>query len=251
MPRHALPLLLLLLPALPAQIALPSGGGQRFVDFSGDLAHPGALVVIGTLGKWKEGKRERLADGQLGGGGQVASVSGTQYFKVPVTAALQARTTLHGKPEAVTLGFDVQLARLPDGKERRQVASGAALAEDTLALFVVTPKAKKGHELRHVIVFDRTVDQGPDGEAAFGDTMRDYYTVNRRVHDLTEALARLDRAKDEAGQQAARTTLRELLAKPPELKRPANDALLQQHVAPLVQRAEKRLAGSPAGDAGK
>lgn len=234
--------LVLLLPLATAQVTLPGAGGQRFVDFHRDLAHPGAVVVVGTLSKWKEGKRERLADGQLGGGGQVASVSGTQYFKVPVTASLQPRATLHGKAGDLALAFDVQLARLPDGKERRQAANGMAVAEDTLALFVVTPKGKKGFELRHVIVFDPAVDQGADGQAAFGDTMRDYYTVNRRMYELTEALAVLERAKDDAARKAALATLRELLAKKPELKRPQNDGLLQQHVAPLEQRAEKRLA---------
>jgi hypothetical protein len=199
-------------------------------------------VVVGTLDKWKEGKRERLADGQLGGAGQVASVSGTQYFKVPVTAALRPRKVLHGKAETVALQFDVQLARLPDGKERRQVADGAPLAEGGLALFVVVPKPKKGFELRQVIVFDPDAEKG--GEASFVDTMHDYYVVNRRMHALTRALDAADQAKDDAGRKAALATLREVLAAKPELKQPRNDLLLGQHVAPLEQRAEKRLAAA-------
>jgi hypothetical protein len=237
----ALPFVVLL-PFAAAQVSLPGAGGQRFVDFSQDLAMPGTIVVVGTLTRWKEGKRERLADGQLGGGGQVASVSGTQYFKVPVTASLQARTTFHGKPENVTLAFDVQLARLPDGKERRQMAGGVPIEEDRLALLVIAPKPKKGFELRHAIAFDPAAGKGGDDEAAFVDTMRDYYTVNRRLRELTDALAALDQAKDEAGRKAAVDALREVLARKPELKNPKNDTLLAQHVAPLEQRAENRLA---------
>jgi hypothetical protein len=250
MVRALLPFLLLL-PLVPAQVSLPSAAGQRFVDFSEDFAHSGAIVAIGTLSKWKEGKRERLADGQLGGAGQVTVISGTQYFKVPVTAALQPRTVLHGKADSVVLGFDVQLARLPDGKEQRQTKSGMPLAEDTLALFVVMPRPKKGFELRHVIVFDKTVDQGKAPEATFADTMRDYTTVNRRKHDLTAALARVDGAADEAGKTTALAALRELVAKKPELKQPQNDGLLQQHVAPLEQRATKRLAEADRMESGK
>lgn len=241
---------LLLLPCAWAQVALP-GVGSRFVDFHEDLAHSGAVVVVGTLTKWKEGKRERLAEGQLGGGGQVASVSGTQYFQVPVTASLRPRATLHGKADDAVVTFDVQVARLPDGKERRQMRSGTPIAEDQLALFVVLPRPKKGFELRHVIVFDPATEEGAGAEAAFADSMRDYYTVNRRMCDLTQALAKLDAAKDEAQRQEAATALRELLAAKPELKAPKNDQLLTQHVAPLEKRAEKRLAEIPPADAAK
>ncbi len=240
-----------LLPACAlAQVSLPGAGGQRFVDFSADLAHPGVVVAVGRLGKWKEGKRERLADGQLGGGGQVAVVSGTQYFKVPVKATLQARAVLHGEADDITIAFDVQLARLPDGKERRQAANGVPLAEDTLALFVAVPR-KKGYDLRHVVVFDQTVATAADPQAAFVDTMRDHYVVNRRMHELGSALARVDAAKDDARRAAARAALREVLAAKPELKDPKNDALLVQHVAPLERRAEKRLAAGAGGGAGK
>lgn len=241
----------LLVSFAPAQVSRPGAGGQRFVDFSADLAHAGAVVAVGTLGKWKEGKRERLADGQLGGGGQVTSVGGTQYFKVPVTAALQPRAVLHGKADGITVMFDVQLARLPDGKERRQTTTGTPIAEDTLALFVVVPRDKRGFELRAVVVFDKNVDKGTDGEGTFVDSMHDYYTVNRRKHELTEAIAVFDRAKDEAGKKAAAAALRTLLAKKPELKQPQHDGLLAMHVAPIEARAHKRLTELDKADAAK
>src|SRR5436190_12545011 len=98
LPSRLLPFVLLL-PLAAAQVSLPGPGQPRYVDYSQDLGNPGAIVVAGTLGKWKEGKRERMPDGQLGGGGTVAAVSGTQYFKVPVTAAVQPRAVLHGKAD--------------------------------------------------------------------------------------------------------------------------------------------------------
>jgi hypothetical protein len=230
-----------LLAVATAQVTLPNMPGQRFVDFSDELASPNVIVALGTLGKWKEGKRERLEDGKLGGGAQVAAVSGTQYFKVPVTATLAARATLHGKAEDPKVAFDIQVARLPDGKEKRQTLAGAALEEDQLALFVIAPRAKKGHELRHVIAFDAA---DGNGQEAFADNARDYYTVNRRMHDLKQAMAELERAKDAAVRQTARKALEDLLAQKPELKRVQNDGLLAMHVAPLEQRAKKRVAES-------
>jgi hypothetical protein len=135
--------------------------------------------------------------------------------------------------------------------------SGAAFEEDTLALLVFA-KVKKGFELRHVIPVDRTIEKGSDAEPSFVDSMRDYYTINRRMCDLSQAIAELDASKDDAGRQkTAVAALRDLLAKKPELKKPQNDGLLTQHVAPLEQRAEKRLAEiakaekSDKGDAGK
>lgn len=250
--NHSLSLSLSLLTlfgaAARAQVSLPAAGGQRFVDWSQELAHPGTVVVVGTLGKWKEGKRERQADGQLGGAGEVSSVSGTQYFKVPVTATLQPRLVLQGKADGLVLGFDIQVARLPDGKERRQLQGGVTIEEDALALFVLTPKAKKGFDVRATIPFDKSVDKGGDAEALFLDSMRDYDTVNRRMHELREALAAVDRQKDDAGRKTALAALRALLDKKPELRRPGNDTLLMQHVAPLEQRAEKRLREAEAGE---
>ncbi|MBL8755185.1 MAG: hypothetical protein JNK15_17910 [Planctomycetes bacterium] len=240
--------LLSLLAHAHAQVALPTGG-QRFVDFSAHLAHPGVCVVVGTLDGWKEGKRERLADGQLGGGGAVASVSGTQFFKVQVTAGVKVRTTFVGKPTDVKLQFEVQLARLPDGKERRQIAGGAELADDQLALFVFTPAKKKGHVLCAAVPYDPKEEKG--GEAAFVDSMRDYYVVNQRMADLVRALDGFDKAPDDAAKKAAAVALRELLDKKPELKVGKNDGLLTMHCGPLEARAQKRLADAAAADAAK
>lgn len=235
-------LLSAVLAPLAAQVSLPNAG-PRFVDFHTALAGSGVSVVVGTLGKWKEGRRERLADGQLGGHGQVASISGTQYFKVPVTAPVHVRATFHGTAAKPVLAFDVQLARLPDGKERRQTLDGVALAEHMLALFVVREQ-KKGCELLHVIPFDGRLHPGGDGEAGFVDAMHDVCTVNRRMLDLERGIAALDGATDAAARQAAAKALAELVAAGPELRESASDALLAQHVAPLEARARKCLAGA-------
>lgn len=233
----------------------------KYIEFSKELEHPSTVVVVGRLGKWKEGKRERLADGQLGGAGAVSVVSGTQFFKVPVTTTLQPRVTFQGKADKPTLQFEVQLARLPDGKEQRQVrtGNGASIGEDTLALFVLMQRPKqKGLDLVAVLPFDKEQHKGSDPEAAFVDAMRDVYTVNRRVFDLEHALAAVDGAREDAAKKAALQALKELVDKKPELKVPANDGWLSQYAGPLEVRAQKRLADAappvdapPAGGTGK
>ena len=236
--------------------AMPAATSPRYVDFSKDLGRPGVLVVVGRFGKWKEGKRERLADGRLGGAMQSTAISGTQYFRVPVQAPVQPRALFHGKADKIQLGFDVQVARLPDGKEHRQsmTGNGASLAEDQLALFVIAPREKpKGLALLHVIPFDSNVDAGVDAEAAFTDTMHDFYVVNHRVHELETALTAVDNAADATAKAAAGKHLEELLAHKPQLHRDKSDGLLAMHVAPLEQRARTRLAelAKEAREAGK
>jgi hypothetical protein len=249
----------LLVGLAPTQgLTMSASPQMRYVDFHAQLDRPGVVVAVGRLGRCREGRRERLEDGKLGGGTTVTSVSGTQYFVVPVTTTLQPQVVF-GKDdgdskrrERLRLQFDIQLARLPDGSEQRQVrtGNGARLEEGTLALFVVAPAAKdkkqKGLDLLHVIPFDAKLDPGPDGEAKFVDAMRDFYIVNRRVADLEQALAAFDAADEgEAGasaRQAALARLKELVDHPPELRISQNDPLLVQHAGPLQARAQKRLA---------
>lgn len=250
---------LLLATAARAQVVVGQMPPQmRFVDFHARLDEPGVVVAIGRLGKWKEGRRERLADGKLGGGTTVSVVSGTQFFQVPVTATLAPQLVFGaGKDDDATqkgvrVAFDLQLARLPDGGEQRQslTGTGARLEPDALALFVLVPadkgKRKKGLELLHVVPFDRQLDPGPDGEATFVDAMRDFYVVNRRMADLEQALAAVDACGDDAEhaepKQKALAHLKDLVEHPPELRIGQNDALLAQHAGPLQARAQKRLA---------
>lgn len=251
-------------PKLP-DVGLPAmnlaGGGGRYVDYAGELDDPELVVAVGKLGSWKEGKRERLADGKLGGGGSVSSVGGTQYFKVPATATLSPRLLLRGKNGKVTVGFDLQVARLPDGKDQRQLLQdgAVALSEDTLALFVLQKRDKQKHyAMLHVLPFDPKVDKGSDGELQFVDAMRDVHTINDRVHALTQALDAYDKAAEGSLRSKALLQLGYLLDQKPEMKQPRNDGLLQQHCGPLEQRAKKRVdeaakkaaeKPAPAGDA--
>jgi len=265
-PSHVRALLLLLLaaPALaqvPALPALPNvtavgTGTQRYVDYSRELDDPNLQVLVGRLGPCKEGKRERLDDGQLGGGGSVTVVSGTKFFRVPVQAPVVTQVTLHGQPGKTPVGFDVQVARMPDGSERRQLVEpqGLELAEGTLALFVLQKQDKKKTLLlRHVLPFDPNVDKGPDGELQFAEAMRDVHTVNRRVHALTKALLAFDQAEPGKAQDQALAELVQLLEQKPEMKQPRHDVLLQQHTGPLEERAKKRIddAKAKAKDAAK
>ena len=255
---------LALLAALPRaqDLSAPVSPQMRFVDFHRQLDLPGVIVAVGRLGKLKEGKRERLADGKLGGSSAVTVVSGTQYFEVPVTTTLQPHVIFgetDDDDDDLHLQFNLQLARLPDGSEQRQAltGNGARLEQGTLALYVVAPAAKgkkrKMLALLHVIPFDAKVDQGPDAEAKFVDAMRDFYVVNRRVADLEQALAAVDAAgggeADTEARKAALAHLKELVEHPPELHVSQNDPLLMQHAGPLQARAEKRLAEAAAKDA--
>ena len=137
----------------------PASPQMRYVDFSHDLERPGVTAMVGRLGKLKKGKRERIkAGGRLGGKASQTSVSGTQYYKVPVRAKIVDETVLAGaKPKGkVELEFDLQIARLPNGSEHRQsmTGNGAALQDGQLALWVVEkrPKARR-LALLHVIPF--------------------------------------------------------------------------------------------------
>lgn len=226
---------------LPPMTGTPS---MRYVDFHRDLARSDVVVVVGTLGKGKEGKREKLADGKLGSGAAVSAISGTQFFKVPVQAPVQPRATFAGKADKIVVAYDVQVARLPDGKEQRQSTTGnaAPMDEGTLALFVLLPDKKKGFTLLHVIPFDKNVDTGPDAEAVFVDTMSDYHAVNRRVLDFENALQVADKAKDDESRKSALEALKKLVDEPLQLRRSQNDTLLTMHVMPLEQRAKKKLA---------
>lgn len=236
--------------AAVAQVpAMPVSQQMRFVDFHRDLARSDVVVVVGTLGKGKEGRRERIADGQLGGLGRVMAIGGTTYFKVPVQAPVQVRATFAGKPDKPVVGYEVQLARLPDGKEQRQSTTGTAapMDEGMLALFVMVPgDKKKGLDLVHVIPFDKNVDKGADAEAMFLDTMADFVAVNRRMLELENAIAALDKAADAGGKAKALAALQEVVTHPFQPKVAANDGLVTQHVAPLEQRAKKRIADAAA-----
>src|SRR5690606_4241549 len=150
-------------------------------------------VVLGSLERLREGKRERLEEGRLGGSTTQVAVSGTQYYKVPVVAQLETRFVLHGeKPAKRRVAFEFQLARLPDGSERRQTigGNGAPIEADRLALWVVaTPKKGRNLELLHVIAFDPGTDES---EVEFEELARDVTAVNVHVAALRAVLARLD-----------------------------------------------------------
>jgi hypothetical protein len=237
-------------PSPPAGAGRPQSPLQRFVDFSTELGSRSVSVHIGRLGKLKEGKRERLADGKLGGARSQTSVSGTQFYKVEATAPMRVQEVLCGiEPTMVTLVIELQLARLPDGKEHRQVRSGngAEVGDGTLALFVFEPAGQKGQRLLHVIPFDPRLDDDVDAERVFTERMRDVYAVNARMAALRQALAAVDAAKEGEVRTKALAELQQCLDKRPELLRREDEPLLAMHVAPLEQQARKRL---PAGDRG-
>jgi hypothetical protein len=233
-------------PQVPGIVA-GKGPTARWVDFHSELDRPGLTAVIGELGKLKEGKRERMADGKLGGSGASASVSGTQYFKTVATAPIEVQKTLLGaQAEKPSLQFEVQIARLPDGKERRQLTtgSGTPVAEGALGLFVFDPAAKgKSAQLIALVPFDAAQFEAGKAEAAFGDAMTDVVAVNVYLHALEQALAAVDAAKGDDAVAKAKAALKGVLDKKPEMKRTDDDQLLSMHAGPLEARAKKRLDG--------
>src|SRR5262245_25092036 len=97
---------LLAAPQLPPMPAMAQSPQQRFIDFSEDLDRKSLVAVVGGIDKLKEGKRERIEEGKLGNASGSVSVSGTQYFKVPVTGQIQPRAVLIGSgKDKVTLEF--------------------------------------------------------------------------------------------------------------------------------------------------
>jgi len=238
---------LVLAPQDPAALlaATKPGASDRYVDFHADLERPGLAVVMGTLGKLKEGKRERMEDGKLGGDGAASAVSGTQYFKTTATAPIDVQKALLGAPaQKPQLQFELQIARLPDGKERRQLMTsrGTAIAEGALAMFVIdTAQKGKPAQLLQMVLFDPKAWDGGK-TAPFFDAMTDVVAVNQHVRALEQAIAAVDAQKGEDAIKAAKEALQKLVDKRPEMKRTDDDMLLSTHVAPLEQRAKKRLA---------
>ena len=235
----------LLLPLCTAQIVHAAPDQPRYADFTVALGEPGAIVAVGTLGKWKEGTREPTQ--QVG--------SGPQFFRVPTTATLQPRVTLHGKPGNVELTIDLWIKRKPDGEEQRYIHNGGDVAENDLALCVVLPRAGKGLVLRQVIVF-RPTDKGEAAEGLFLDAMRDYFAVNCRVKELHDALIAVERSKNDTARMGALRKLRNVVEKKVELRQAENDKVLVQHAGPLEQRAQQLLGerakdGAPKPDTPK
>lgn len=239
---------LLFAPQLPPMPAMTQSSQQRFIDFSEDLDRRSLIAVVGPIDKLKEGKRERLDEGKLGNSSGSVSVSGTQYFKVPVTGQIQPRTMLIGSSkDKVTLEFDQQVARLPDGKERRQAMTGNApqIEAATLALWVLVPRDKgRGMELLHVVPFDAAQDKGADAEGAFTDTMRDFVAINQRLHGLKQALADLEGAKNAEAKAKARDALRAIVDAKFECQRPDVQAMATGKLLPYEKRARDRLSES-------
>lgn len=238
-------------PPAPGVVSSSGGGGlaARFVDFHADLDRIGFVAVVGTLQKGRDGRRKRLENGKLGDATSTTSVSGTQYFAVPVKAPVKVHARLAGKSAGksggkVALEFDVQLARLPDGKERRQTMTARAVEIETgmLALWVAA-KAEKGRgaELLHVIAFDPKVDEGKNAEQQFTDAMRDFVTINQRLLAFEQGLADYAAAADDAERARARARLAALLDRKTELLTPELDALMQSQIAPWQQRARDRV----------
>lgn len=226
-----------------------SGLARQFVDFHEDLDHRGFLAVVGTLDKTKDGRRRRMPEGKMVRGGSTVTVSGAQYFEVPVKASIKVGSVLAGKAGSkVRFDLKVQLVRLPSGEERRQTMVGKPkeFEPGMLGLWILAAPAKgRGLELRHVIPFDAKADEAINDEGKFVDAMADFVTINERLAKLQQGLAAFDAAVEAVDRAKARTHLTQLLEEEFELRRPELDSLLEGRVGPWEARIKKRLEAAP------
>ncbi|HEX6812332.1 MAG TPA: hypothetical protein VF384_11960 [Planctomycetota bacterium] len=228
----------------------------RFVDFSADLDRASVSVHLGRLGKLTEGTRQPLPDRKPARLGSHPAVSGTQFFKVEATSVMKVQRVLRGiKPGAVKLTIELQVARAPDGAERRQLltGNGADVGEDMFGLFVFEQFdgplfAGPVQRLLHTIPFDPRVDTGADGERVFAERMHDVFWVNEHMAALRRAITAVDAAQDGEPRAKAQAELRQRVAARPKLKSSENEPLFVQHVVPLERTAAQRLDGGARRD---
>ena len=226
---------------------MPDLTETRFVDFHRDLARKDVVVVIGTLGKAKEGKR--VADGKAEVVGSDGATVKATFFKVAMQAKVEARVALAGDADKVVIAYELRIAKLPgDQQHQESKIVGASMTEGMLAMFVLAPRDKgDGHSLVHVIECKSFAQRSPDKEAVFVETVRDFYAINRRMLDLGNALEASEKAQDDEARRSALKSLQKLVDDPLRLLRAQSDKLIAEHVAPLEARAKKRLAeaGTP------
>lgn len=233
--------MLTLLATMVLSCAEPQGSPLAFTDFSSDLDRTSFVLVVGTLGKVTEGRKDRLkaGEGNLDEGGVSASISGTVFSKVQASAKLDVGKALHGTKEtALAVTFDMQHAKLNDGAIRRHFLLTPRVALDDGMLGLWFLERDKGK-----LVLSRVVRLDPK-QAANADTFRrlceDLYTLNVRIHELKGAcdIAMRTKAADKAG---AIAVLQKALASKATLLEAASERWKTSEVAPLEAKARKLL----------
>lgn len=237
-----------------ADVTATLGKTAEFHDLSGLAAEPAVLFVVGELQRLKEGRRERLEDNtDLGGAGTSMQISGTVYYKVAATFAIDVYENLRGElPRNATVRCELQMARLPSGDYQRRfrVGSRHLASEGMRALFVVR-KAKGSYELADLVPADPVHDKG-DLARSFATRAADLVAVAGRLAELREACALADRLRDKPDALAAKVeTLRALLDKKVELRDPAHERWVQTHAGPLERALREKLDGAGKTEGGR
>jgi hypothetical protein len=226
---------------------LPQGQALSFLDYTGELQKPSFVLVVGTLGKVTEGKKERLkpGEGTLDEGGVSTSVSGTVFAKVQATAKLAVGKALHGTAEpALTIAFDLQTAKLNDGAQKRHflLTPRVALEDGMLGLFFLE-KVKDKLTVTRVLRHDPKKNVTAE---TFTRLCEDLHALNAYLSELRfacEAATKLQ-ATD---RKKAVEVLRKALQKKPELRESQGEQWRRMEVAPQEQKA-KELFASLGGD---
>lgn len=226
----------------------------RFVDFSEDLVWVMTKVGLGELGKFRDGKRQRIkdVDAHGGTGRSVSRVSGTQYYRVKTRTKLDLDIVVSGKqkPAKLNLSCVVQLAKLPTGKIRRQVLSRDLGQTDLVPgmygmwILEVDPKRQKNHSVTHVIPQPRGMKR-----PLFIKNARDMFDINRRLWELKSALedARRRKLRGVTAEVLRKALDAVLAAKKLSLRNSENDRWVSQRPGTLEAAASRiRIAPSPA-----
>ncbi len=236
---------------LGAQIPVPGTGSVQisstrrtgFVDFSESLGRAQVSVVVGTLGKFRDGKKKRVSDPEAHTGaiGSVVRMSGTQYFKAKTKTKLAVEHCETGKKlkGKVSLAFEVLLNRMSDGSMQRMVlgAERQPLKTGMRALFVLDRAAKsKGYHIVHVIPMKRG-----QKKADFAKDVSDFVAINLRLAELRRVYADV-KAAPTADAKKTKVKIDAVLSGPEaELQKLSNEAVRVSVLRPWKARLKKLI----------
>jgi hypothetical protein len=219
-----------------------------FIDFSEELAKPGVAVVFGALSKFTEGKKERI-EGDLGIGNSKVVNMGTVFYKIECTGEIGVTDAFFGdvKGKSVAVEFDLQLAKLFDGKEQRQILTNPRHTFETpfTALWVLEKeKGKKNYRITRAEKFDPKNEKSADPATVIRKRAGDHYGINRRKADFAVLLNNYDLAKDKKDRENLAKKMKSMLENKPKWQLVETDTLANFQLASYEKRAQEAVEES-------
>ncbi|MFN0207221.1 MAG: hypothetical protein ACKVS6_13030 [Planctomycetota bacterium] len=221
------------------------GSRAGFVDFSEELAKPGVAVVFGTMTKVTEGRRERI-EGDLGIGNSKVVNMGTVFYKIESTGEINITEAFFGevKGKSVTVAFDLQLARLFDGKESRQILSNPKHVFETplTGIWVLEKeKNKKNYRVSRLDKFDIKAEKSADPDTVMRKRANDRFGINRRKADYVALLDSYNVAKTDKDKGNIAKKLKAALDNKPKWQLVETDSIANGQLAPYEKRAKEAV----------